>query len=116
MVANEHQVPAATVQAGQVAEQNDLTEGMDRPQPVGVDKDLIHLRAAGSQGIDQFVGGRAVKIAIECQVDTVFAFKLKNLEVRSHRLPSFLPPAGGIIRLPEQVSSDGRQIRHTGKG
>jgi hypothetical protein len=115
MVANEHQVPATAVQTGQVVEQNDLSEWMDGPQSVGIDKDLIHVRAAGFQGIDQFVGGRTVKIAIKGQMNAVFAFKLENLEIGSHRLPSFLPPTGGIIRLTEQVSSDRRRMRHIGK-
>ena len=55
------------------------------------------------------MGGGAVEITAEGKMDTVFAFKLENLKIRGHRLPSFLPPGGGIIRLPYQVSIDGRR-------
>jgi hypothetical protein len=49
-------------------------------------------------------------------MDTVFAFKLGYFEIYCHRLPSFLPLTGDIIRLPEQLFSDGRQTRPTGEG
>jgi hypothetical protein len=62
------------------------------------------------------MGGSAVEITIEGKVDTMIAFKLENFEIHGHRLPSFLPPTGGIIRLPEHISMDGRQNRHTEKG
>jgi hypothetical protein len=50
------------------------------------------------------MGGSAVEITIEGKVDTMIAFKLENFEIHGHRLPSFLPPTGGIIRLPEHIS------------
>ena len=116
MIADEHQVPASAAHTGKVAKKDDLTEWMHRFQPVGIDKDLIHIRVAGFQCVDQFMGGSTIEISIEGEMYTVIAFKLENLEIHGHRLPSFLPPTGGIIRLPEHISIDGRQSRHTGKG
>ena len=74
MVADEHQVPATAACTGKVAKQDDLAKRVDRFQPVGVDKDLIHIRAAGFQGVDQFMGGGAVEVSIEGEMDTAFAF------------------------------------------
>jgi hypothetical protein len=114
MVANEHQISAAAVQTGKITIKDDLTKWMNRFQSVGVDKDLLHIRSIGLQGIDQFMGGGAVKIPVEGKVDTVSVFMLENLEINGHRLSSFPPPGGGIIRLPKKDSSIGRQVRHTG--
>jgi hypothetical protein len=116
MVADEHQVPAATAQTGKIAMKDDLTKWMNRFQSVGIDKDLLHIRSIGFQGIDQLMGGGAVEIPVEGEVDTISVFMLENLEIHSHRLSSFPPPGGGIIRLPEKDSSIGRQVRHTGSG
>lgn len=71
---------------------DDLTKWMNRFQPVGIDKDLLHFRAIGFQGIDQLMGGCAVEIAVEGEVDTVAVFMLENLEINGHRLSSFPPP------------------------
>jgi hypothetical protein len=40
---------------------------------------------------------------------------LEDLEIHGHRLPPFLPPGGGIARLPQLDSCDGRRKRHIGK-
>jgi hypothetical protein len=101
MIADKHEVFLATSQQRQIPVQNDLAEGMDRCQSIGVDEDLIHFRTIGFQGIDQFMGGRAVKIAIQSQVHAASVFQLENFEVYGHRLRSFLPPIGGVIRLPQ---------------
>ena len=116
MVADEHQVPAATAQTGKIAMKDDLTKWMNRFQSVGIDKDLLHIRSEGFQGIDQLMGGCAVEIPVEGEVHTVPVFMLENLEIHSHRLSSFPPPGGGIIRLPEKDSSNERQVRHNGSG
>lgn len=92
MVADEHQVPAATAQTGKIALKDDLTKWMNRFQSVGIDKDLLHIRSIGFQGIDQLMGGCAVEIPVEGEVDTIPVFMLENLEVQGHRLPSFPPP------------------------
>ncbi|MEE4112129.1 MAG: hypothetical protein V2I40_04895 [Desulfobacteraceae bacterium] len=92
MVADEHQIPAATEQTGKIAMEDDLTKWMDRFQTVGVDKDLLHIRSIGFQDINQFMGGCAVEIPVESEVDTVSAFMLENLEIHGHRLSSFPPP------------------------
>jgi hypothetical protein len=47
MIADEHQVPASAAHAGKVAKKDDLTKWMNRFQPVGIDKYLIHIRSAG---------------------------------------------------------------------
>jgi hypothetical protein len=60
------------------------------------------------------MGGGAVEISIEGEVDTIFAFNLENLEIHGHRLSPFPPPDGGTIRLPEKDTSNGRQARHLG--
>jgi hypothetical protein len=65
---------------------------MDRGQPIGIDKYLMHIRAVGIQGINQFVGRGAVEISIKAKMDTVPVFKLEYFKVHGHRLPSFLPP------------------------
>lgn len=114
MVADEDQVPAATAQTGQIAMKDDLTEWMNRFQSVGIDEDLLHIRPVGFQGVDQFVGGGAVEIPVEGEVNTIAVFMLENLEIHGHRLPSFPPPGGVTIRLPENDSSSGRRVRHTG--
>jgi hypothetical protein len=116
MVADEHQVPAASAQTGEIAIKNDLTERMNRFQSVGIDENLLHIRSIGFQGVDQFMSGGAVEISVEAEVDTVSALMLENLEIHGHRLSAFPPPVGGIIRLPEKDSSIGRQVRHTGSG
>jgi hypothetical protein len=96
MVANEHQVPAVTVQTGKIAMKNDLTKWMDRFQSVGIDEDLLHIRSVGFQGVDQLMGGGAVEISVEGEVDTIAVFMLENLEINGHRLTSF--PLPGAIR------------------
>ncbi len=116
MVADENQVSGTSTQTGKIAIKNDLTERMNRFQSVGVDKNLLHIRSIGFKGVNQFMCGGAVEIPVEAEVDTVSVFMLENLEIHGHRLSSFLPPVGGIIRLPEKVSSIGRQVRHTGGG
>ena len=94
MVADEHQVPAAAVQTGKIAMKDDLTKWMNRFQSVGIDEDLLHIRSVGFQGIDQFMGGGAVEIPVEGEVDAVSVFVLENLEIHGHRLSSFPPPGG----------------------
>ncbi len=61
------------------------------------------------------MGGGAVEVSVKGEMDTVIAFKLENLEIHGHRLPTFLPPTGGIIRLPERLFRDGRYARQIGK-
>ena len=94
MVADEHQVPATAAQTGKIAMKDDLTKWMNRFQSVGIDEDLLHIRSVGFQGIDQFMGGGAVEIPVEGEVDAVSVFVLENLEIHGHRLSSFPPPGG----------------------
>jgi len=109
MVADKHEVPAVTIQARKIAIKNDLTKWMNRFQSVGINKDLLHIRSIGLQRIDQFMGGGAVEIPVEGEVDTISVFMLENLEVHGHRLPSFPPPGGGTFRLTEKDFSIGRR-------
>ena len=74
MVADEHQVRAAAAQTGKIAMKDDLTKRMNRFQSIGIDEDLLHIRPVGFQGIDQFMGGCAVEIPVEGQVDTLSVF------------------------------------------
>ena len=96
MIADEYQVSAAAVKSGKVAVEDDLTEGMDRFQSIGVDKYLVYIGSTRLRDIDQFVGGTAVKIPIKGEMDAVFVFMLENLEIHGHRLPSFPSPDGGL--------------------
>ena len=102
MIPDKYQIPAAIEQTGKITIKDDLTERMNRFQSIGVDKDLLHIRSIGSQDIDQFMGGGAVEIPVESEVDTIFALMLENLEINGHRLSSFPPPGGGILRLPKK--------------
>ena len=95
---------------------DDLTKWMNRFQSVGIDKDLLHIRSIGSQGIDQLMGGGTVEITVEGEVDTIPVFMLENLEVQGHRLAFLSTAAGGTIRLSEKDSSNERRLRHTGSG
>jgi hypothetical protein len=102
MVADKHHVSGTAAQAGEIAIKHDLAKMMNRFQSVGVDKNLIHIRSIGFKDIDQFMGGGAVEIPVEGKVDAVSVFMLENLEIDGHRLASFLPPVGGIVRLPKK--------------
>lgn len=95
---------------------DDLTKWMNRFQSVGIDKDLLHIRSIGFQGIDQLMGGCAVEIPVEGEVDTIPVFMLENLEVQGHRLAFLSTAGGGTIRLSEKDSSNERRVRHTGGG
>ncbi|MGD9309665.1 MAG: hypothetical protein PVG51_11030, partial [Desulfosarcina sp.] len=64
---------------------------------IGINIYLAHVLSARFQGIDQFIGGGAVKITIKHQTDMVFVFELDNSKVHGHRLPSFPPAAGDLI-------------------
>lgn len=94
MVADEYQVPATAAQAGKIAMKDDLTKGMNRFQSVGINKDLLDVRSVGFEDIDQFMGGGAVEISVEGEMDTIAVFVLENLEIHGHRLSSFPPPGG----------------------
>jgi hypothetical protein len=45
MVADEHQVPAATAQAGKIVMKDDLAKRMNRFQSVGINKNLLYIRS-----------------------------------------------------------------------
>jgi hypothetical protein len=116
MVADEHQVPAATAQTGKIAMKDDLTKWMNRFQSVGIDKDLLHIRSIGFQGIDQLMGGGAVEIPVEGEVDTIAAFMLEYPEIHGHRLSSFPPPGAAPLVddryvTPEEVKRREAQPR-----
>jgi hypothetical protein len=40
------------------------------------------------------MGGGAVEISVEGEVDTIAVFMLENLEINGHWLSSFPPPGG----------------------
>ena len=54
----------ASDHTGNVMGQNDPPKVVNRFQSVGIDENLIHLRAAGFQGVDQFVRRRTVEVTI----------------------------------------------------
>ena len=89
MLADEHQIEAAAAQPGEVALQDNSAKGMDQLQSIGVDEHLVHIPCARFQRVDQLMGRRPVKVAVEIEMDTVFAFQLDDLEIHGHRLPSF---------------------------
>ena len=113
MVAEENQFRAAKAQIGKIALQDRLAERVYCFQTAGIDYDLIHTLLTGGQGVDQFMGGSTVEVAIESEADTVFrlASKSIDLEVHGHRLPSFRPPHnGGIHCRPRAREMGGRRL------
>lgn len=61
------------------------------------------------------MGRGAVKIPVEGEMNTVSVFELENSKIHGHRLSSFLPPGGEVIRLPQGFVCDGQQACHIGK-
>jgi hypothetical protein len=48
-----------------------LAERMDGFEPVGVDKDFVRIRRISFNGVEQFVGGAAVKVTDQLEVNAV---------------------------------------------
>ena len=112
VIAGKDQIDAAAAQSGKVAVQNGLPKGMNRLQPAGIDKYVAPIPSAGFEGVDQFMGRRSIEIAVERQMDAVFALKLDNFEIHGHGKPSFPPPGSGIIRFSEAIHRAGGRCAH----
>jgi hypothetical protein len=113
MITKENEVLGTTAHGGQIAREYNLPKRMDRCQSIGVDEYLLNIRTVWLQFVDQLVGRATVKVSIKVEMNAVFVLELENFKVHGHRLPSFLPPVSGVIRLP-QIAAEKTSSHHKG--